>query len=144
MILDRNFNSVVLYCASTSIEYLLDTPLVLNGYSYKHCEALALNTASYKDVQVNTIPVLVRTWEYSINPNYLPKRSKTNSLPRLISLYEPYIRHVYSPYHYCNVCKARGLMPNVTAGCYADFVKQIRALTVQLSPKICSVKMAVP
>ena len=35
-------------------------------------------------------------------------------------------------------------MPNVTAGYYADFVKQIKALTEQLLLKICSVKMAVP
>ena len=42
------------------------------------------------------------------------------------------------------MCKALGLMPNVTAGYYADFVKQIKALTVQLLLKICSVKMAVP
>ena len=82
--------------------------------------------------------------ECSIKPNYRTKRPKINSLPWLIYLYEPNIQHVYSPYHYCNVCKALGLMPNVTAGYYADFVKQIRALTVQLSPKICSVKMAVP
>ena len=73
--------------------------------------------------------------EYSIKPNYRPKRPKINSLPWLIYLYEPNIQHVYSPYHYCNVCKARGLMRNVTAGCYAAKVKQIRALTDQLSPK---------
>ena len=41
--------------------------------------------------------------------------------------------------------KPRGsCLTYVTAGYYADFVKQIKALTVQLSPKICSVKMAVP
>ena len=68
--------------------------------------------------------------------NYRPKRPKINSLPQLIYLYEPNIRHVYSPYHYCNVCKVWWLMRNVTAGCYAAKVKQIRALTEQLSPKI--------
>ena len=72
---------------------------------------------------------------YSIKPNYRPKRPKINSLPQLIYLYEPNIRHVYSPYHYCNVCKVWWLMRNVTAGCYAAKVKQIRALTEQLSPK---------
>ena len=73
-----------------------------------------------------------------------PKTAEKSIVCRGYFLYEPNIRHVYSPYHYCNVCKAPGLMPNVTAGYYADFVKQIKALTEQLSPKICSVKMAVP
>ena len=60
------------------------------------------------------------------------KTAENSIVCRQYCLYEPNIRHVYSPCHYCNVCKARGLMPNVQSGCYAVFVKKIRALTEQL------------
>ena len=86
--------------------------------------------------------------EYSIKPNYRPKRPKINSLPWLIYLYEPNIQHVYSPYHYCNVCKAREPMPTYTAGYRTANLHSHRSFVLQLSPKwtpkMDSVKMAAP
>ena len=58
---------------------------------------------------------------------------------------EPSIRHVYCPYHYCNVCKAREPMPTYTAGYRTANLHSHRSFVLQLSPKIGnSVKMAAP
>ena len=51
---------------------------------------------------------------------------------------EPSIRHVYCPYHYCNVCKAREPMPTYTAGYRTANLHSHRSFVLQLSPKMIS------